>query len=84
MFTIQFTLFSISFVMLIMGLGRFSKSIFRWHPVDLLFHFKKYELTTRVKKIIEEHVKAFDRVFHETLRTSGRKLSISQTAVIMR
>ena len=64
MFTIQLTLFSITFVMLIMGLGRFSKSIFRWHPVDLLFHFKISELTTRLKKIFEEHVNAFDRVFH--------------------
>ena len=53
MFTIQLTLFSITFVMLIIGLGRFSKSIFRWHPVDLLFHFKISELTTRLKKIFE-------------------------------
>ena len=45
----------------------FSKSINRWYQVDHPFHFKKYELTTRVKKIFEEHVNAFDRVFHQNV-----------------
>ena len=47
----------------------FSKSIFRWHPADLLFHFKKYELTTRVKKIFEEHVNAFKMVSHQNVKS---------------